>query len=63
MTPDVIGAALFVAGTLLALRALSRVQLGRPVDHRELLERLVLDGTISRNAAAALRAANDTEAP
>lgn len=61
MTPDILGAALLTAGTLLALRALSRVQRGRPVDHRELLERLVLDGTISRDAASWI-AANDTEA-
>ena len=61
MTPDLIGAALLTAGTLLAIRALSRAPRSRVVDHGELLEILVLDGTLSRTDAAALVAANDTQ--
>lgn len=61
MTPDLIGAALLTAGTLLAIRALSRAPRSHVVDHGELLELLVLDGTLSRTDAAALVAANDTQ--
>lgn len=61
MTPDIIGAALLTAGTLLAIRALSRAPRSRVVDHSELLELLVLDGALSRTDAAALTAANDTQ--
>lgn len=61
MTPDLIGATLLTAGTLLAIRAISRAPRSRVVDHRELLEFLVLDGTLSRTDAAALVAANDTQ--
>ena len=59
MTSDIIGAALLTAGTLLAIRALSRAPRSRVVDHGELLELLVLDGTLSRTVAAALVAANE----
>ena len=61
MTPDIIGGIILTAGALLAIRAIARAPRSRVVDHAELLELLVLDGTLSRTDAAALIAANDTQ--